>query len=344
VLASGDDSLIRVWKKVLQTVAKNQSDLGHIPSLIHDPEDRGASDTTPLFLMAVGLFRQETGEDDFLADAVSKSLNWMEYQSPTSRVMVGQLPTTDWRDEHWVLGYGLYVNAIVYTYLKLLQYNQRAQKLKEDIQYFTFSDETEHRHVHEGLMLRKKPYFALWSFKTAHNERFDLLGNSLAALCGLASPSRSGAIVSWIERECQALRDAELLGVPLSPCLFPYIRPAHPDWRPRYAKYNQPGEYHNGGIWPFISGFHISAIVASGRYKLAEAKLLALTKLVAMSRNQELQFGFNEWHQAQDGTPKGQDWQTWSAAMYLYAAKCVEERNPLYFEFLRAPEETPGKF
>ena len=29
-------------------------------------------------------------------------------------------------------------------------------------------------------------------------------------------------------------------------------------------------------------------------------------------------FGFNEWHKAQTGAASGQDWQTWSAAMFLY--------------------------
>ncbi len=36
----------------------------------------------------------------------------------------------------------------------------------------------------------------------------------------------------------------------------------------------------------------------------------------------------------------GQDWQTWSAALYLYAAKCVEERKtPIFDEIRRQPTE-----
>ncbi len=49
-------------------------------------KDRGASDTTPLFLLGVGIFRKVTGEPDFLKNAVEKALIWMEYQSPTDRV------------------------------------------------------------------------------------------------------------------------------------------------------------------------------------------------------------------------------------------------------------------
>jgi hypothetical protein len=31
----------------------------------------------------------------------------------------------------------------------------------------------------------------------------------------------------------------------------------------------------------------------------------------------------------------GQDWQTWSAALYLYAAKCVEEKRTPFFDEIR---------
>ena len=119
ILVSDNEKLIESLRRVLEILAKNQSPLGHISSLVHDPEDRGASDTTPLFLMAAGFYRKKTGEKDFLDEAVRKALMWMEYQSPSNRVMVAQLPTTDWRDEQWVLGFGLYVNTLVYSYLRL---------------------------------------------------------------------------------------------------------------------------------------------------------------------------------------------------------------------------------
>ena len=36
--------------------------------------------------------------------------------------------------------------------------------------------------VHEGLVVKHKPYYAFWSYKIYNSERFDLLGNSLAIL------------------------------------------------------------------------------------------------------------------------------------------------------------------
>jgi hypothetical protein len=335
VLVSGHQELIAKYQRVLEVLAKNQSPNGHIPSLVHDPDDRGASDCTPLFLMGVGFYRKSTGQSNFLEDAVQRSLTWMRYQSPSDRVMVAQLPTSDWRDEQWVLGYGLFVNTLVYTYLKLLNQNTDAAMIKNEMGRFAISGETQHRHVHEGLVLRKKPYYALWSYKVYKSERFDLLGNSLAILSGIAPLSRAKSMIVWIEAECAHLHEKSLLGVDLPPNFFPYIEPGDPDWRERYEKYNQPGQYHNGGIWPFICGFYVAALVAAGKKRLARAKLIELAKLNKPYRVEKVDFGFNEWLHAEDGRPMGQDWQSWSAAMFLYAAKCVEENRTPFFEDIR---------
>jgi len=64
---------------------------------------------------------------------------------------------------------------------------------------------------------------------------------------------------------------------------------------------------------------------------LTEQNLVVLTALVRLSKNPELDFGFNEWFRAQDGFACGEDWQLWSAGMCLYASKRVETgRTPLF--------------
>jgi hypothetical protein len=336
ILVSGNNKLKESLGRVLETLAKNQSEHGHIPSLVHDKDDRGASDTTPLFLFVAALYLQETGQSQFLKEAVQKSFTWMKYQSPSDDYLVAQLPTSDWRDEQWVTGYGLYVNTLVYCYLKLMGENIKAEGVRHEMGRFTITEGVMHRHVHEGLLVKHKPYYALWSYKIHSSERFDLLGNSLAILSGIASPSRADEMISWIEEECQELRNNGELALDLPPNFFPYIKLEDPDWHPRYSLFNMPGEYHNGGIWPFICGFYIAALVAAKKYRLAEEKLGILTRLVKMTINKELNYGFNEWFKAQDGHPKGQEWQTWSAALYLYAAHCVEERRTPYFDKIRA--------
>ena len=334
-LVSGDERLIEATRRTLSALAKNQTPNGHIPSLAHDPEDVGASDTTPLFLFGLGVYRMAANEADFLAEAAEKALTWMRYQSPDDTCMVGQLPTTDWRDEQWVLGYGLYVNTIVYAYLRLHGRHAEAHRLRDLMNRFEITTDRRQRHVHEGLVVRHKPYYALYSFKINNNERFDLLGNSLAILTGIASPNRARRLVAWVETECRAMREQGDLAVDLPPCLFPYIRPEDPDWRPRYARFNAPGEYHNGGVWPFVCGFYIAACVAAGRHQVARRRLAALTRLVKPWHENQAEWGFNEWAKAQNGAPAGRDWQTWSAAMYLYAADCVENRRTPFFDEVR---------
>jgi hypothetical protein len=259
----------------------------------------------------------------------------MHYQSPDDMVMVSQLPTSDWRDEQWVVGYGLYVNALVYAYLLLYGEHESAGQLRSLMNRLEVRGDKREPHVHEGLAVPSKPYYALYSYKIFNSERFDLLGNSLAILTGIASPNRARNLVAWVEAECQAMRRHGDLAVDLPPCLFPYILPHHPDWRPRYEQFNQPGEYHNGGVWPFVCGFYVAACVAAGRMGLARRKLLALTGLVKPWHENEAEWGFNEWIKAQTGHPSGRDWQTWSAAMYLYAAACVQQQRTPFFDEIR---------
>jgi hypothetical protein len=76
--------------------------------------------------------------------------------------------------------------------------------------------------------------------------------------------------------------------------------------------------------------------------ELAKRKLSALTELVKPWHENEAEWGFNEWIKAQTGQPSGRDWQTWSAAMYLYAADCVERQDTPFFGEMRAGYASPS--
>src|SRR5512141_1346653 len=142
IAVSENKKLILSVRKVLETLAKNQTEHGHIPSLVHDKEDRGSSDSTPLFLLGIGIYRKVSGKSGFLNKAVLKAMKWMEYQSPSDRYLVAQQPTSDWRDEQWVTGYGLFVNTLVYSYLQLLGYHERANNVRHEMSRFTITGGT----------------------------------------------------------------------------------------------------------------------------------------------------------------------------------------------------------
>src|SRR3954447_15037165 len=57
-LLTGKPELREQMRKTLLALAQHQTERGHIPSLAHDPENLGASDTTPLFLFGLAAFRR----------------------------------------------------------------------------------------------------------------------------------------------------------------------------------------------------------------------------------------------------------------------------------------------
>lgn len=127
-------------------------------------------------------------------------------------------------------------------------------------------------------------------------------------LAGVASPEQADTVLDCIRRHVPD-------GHPL-PALFPPVRPGDPDWRDYYGDLNQPHHYHNGGVWPFIGGFHVAALIHRGRRAEAEAALHRLARL-------NLAGNFNEWHHGGTLAPMGVEHQAWSAGLYLFALECV---------------------
>ena len=84
-LATGNEELADALRRTLVALATNQTLRGHIPSLAHDPANRGASDTTPLFLFGLALYRRSTNEPEFLHEAAQNALNWMQCQRSEER-------------------------------------------------------------------------------------------------------------------------------------------------------------------------------------------------------------------------------------------------------------------
>lgn len=66
------------------------------------------------------------------------------------KYLIAQYSTSDWRDEQWVIGYGLYVNTLVYSCLKIIGKQELAENMRRAIDRFTITGSTIHHHVYEG--------------------------------------------------------------------------------------------------------------------------------------------------------------------------------------------------
>jgi len=81
-LATGNQELADALRRTLMALAENQTARGLMPSLAHDPADRGSSDATPLFLFGLALYRKSSNQPGFLDEAAQKALKWMQSQRP----------------------------------------------------------------------------------------------------------------------------------------------------------------------------------------------------------------------------------------------------------------------
>jgi glycogen debranching enzyme len=77
-------------------------------------------------------------------------------------------------------------------------------------------------------------------------------------------------------------------------------------------------QYHNGGIWPMVGGFWITALVSAGRAAQAQAELTKLARVCAL-RN----WAFTEWLHGRTLAPRGMPGQSWNAAAFLMAQHAV---------------------
>jgi glycogen debranching enzyme len=164
--------------------------------------------------------------------------------------------------------------------------------------------------------LVERPFYLPYVAFRDYADRFDTLGNLLAVLFGVADGARAGKILDYLHgcglNEPYPVR-----------ALYPVIQEGERDWREYYRvrNLNLPHHYHNGGAWPFIGGVYVAALVQAGRLEEAERQLVRLAHMNRQGRTREWEF--NEWFHGLSGRPMGYAGQSWSAAMFLYAADAV---------------------
>jgi glycogen debranching enzyme len=282
------------------------------------------------------------------ADVVREVLRWYEYQDVDQSGLLSMQEASDWQDLFCTRGKGLYLNCLYVMTLRCAaelfiadeadSLRRHAELVAERINtYFWYlGDGNTQRHMSQTFStagvpsrdsmgrLREMPakrcligeryYLPYLGFRSS-GEWFDSFGNILAILAGVADQGQSGIILDFISRY-------SLDTWPLQ-SLAPVVRPGDEDWRNYYGSLNAPHHYHNGGVWPFLGGFYVAALVKAGRHEAAELALRSLARLNQCGQ-------FNEWHHGETGAPMGAQDQAWSAGMYVFAYECVRHgRVPL---------------
>ena len=274
-------------------------------------------------------------------EAACGVLRWYEFQDVDQSGLLSMQESSDWQDLFCTRGQGLYLNCLYVLALRAAaeicapeqsaEHLRRADAVAQCINarlwyrgdgnllpHFSHQFSTPGNSGYDSLgrrrwrpekrqLVAEQYYLPYVAFREA-GEWFDSFGNLLAILTGIADARRSGILLDLMAK-------LALDRWPLA-SLAPAVQPGDRDWRDYYDTLNQPYRYHNGGVWPFLGGFYVAALIKAGRDEAAAKAFRDLTAL-----NQRGQF--NEWHHGQTGEPMGVRDQAWSAGMYLFAAECV---------------------
>jgi hypothetical protein len=178
--------------------------------------------------------------------------------------------------------------------------------------------------------ISSRPFYLPWTAFREYGDWCDSLGNLLAILTGVADGHRTEHILRYMAQVGMAEPYP-------TKAIYPPIFPGESHWRDYYRSrnLNLPHQYHNGGIWPMIGGFHVAALVRHQWNRQAEQMLISLAE--ANRQGALYDWTFNEWLHGSSGHPMGFEQQAWSAAMYLYAENAVRTgKLPLFDELLAA--------
>jgi glycogen debranching enzyme len=355
-----DEHILQAVRASITTLAQKQSSLGCIPNNVdvatQKPNFQAYADAGLWFVIGNVVLFEQIQDQEFLKqhyDAIIRTLHWYEFQDVDQTGLISIAEASDWQDLLAVRDKGLYVNMLYVIALnkasqaarilgdeeRSAQYAGRAirvqAQLNEHFWYQGKGDSLQHVRFSYGttqpedmdvttlllpektVLLQEQYYLPYLTFRN-FGEWFDTCAHLLAILSNTAG-EKSHLILQFIEKH-------ELsLPYPVK-ALYPPIEEGRKDWRDyyRFANLNMPHQYHNGGIWPFLGGFYVAALVKAG--KLAQAQRTLERLADANTQGQ-----FNEWLHGKDGTPRGMQEQAWSAGMFLYAYECVKKGKAIFF-------------
>ncbi|PIP33424.1 glycoside hydrolase [Candidatus Falkowbacteria bacterium CG_4_10_14_0_2_um_filter_48_10] len=340
-IASGNKNLIAHARQSLLTLAEYQTDLGQIPFSI-DPKNKsvifyhlGSIDSTLWWLLSLAFYDKNTA-DKTLANSLRanshKALNWLFFQDTNNCSLLEQGEASDWADMMPANGNVLYSNVLWYKMLGdyrlikaqslvanalhvlFLPHEYDAKRWKNIKRVYEWSDQI----IFLKKSCRKIPYYLHFVSYRHGSDRFDVYGNLLAIIFGLADDSRARKILDYAEQE------AVNRPFPIK-ALTPPIKPDDHDWR-EYLEtdkrgLNRPHTYHNGGVWPYIGSFYAMALYKLGRKEDAWQALAEVARANSLNGWQ-----FNEWFHGRTGKPRGMAGQTWNAGTYLLAHRYLSAK------------------
>ncbi len=353
-LMSGDPELIAGFGRTLETLARHQGPHGEIPSNVDPLAQRvsyggtvGRVDANLWFVIGLGEYWHATGDDGLLErllpvlERVQFLLGAWEFND---RGLIYVPQTGDWADEYLHHGYILYDQLLYYRALRtvgaihahvhdshdhlLLERTSRLRHLIRANYWFSGSSALPDDAYHEVLYEKGREaarscdgdYWLPFFSPGGYGYRFDAFANVLASLLNIADRARRRSVDAYIDERLPVAETAVL------PAFWPVIEPVDSDWQKlqqnfSYTFKNHPYEYHNGGLWPMITGFYVAALALHGQRERARRFLAGVHRA---NRGPEGDWPFPEYLHGRTGEPGGNRGQGWSAAAAIIGHHAIE--------------------
>ena len=317
-------SFQNTFKQSLNLLAKHQSKKGQIPNavLLHEKPrkkiDYKSIDSSCWFIIGNHIYNKRYKTKPKLKSQIQKTLTWLSFQDMGEDHMLEQLPTTDWQDAFpHRYGHTINTQALYYKVLTLTNQKKEAKLLKEQV------------NSNKDDKLWNGNFYYPWRWKN-HNkykelgEWFDSLGNLLAIVFDLATPNQSNKILNHIKKK-KIHKPYPIKAI------YPPIKPKTKDWQPYFkdSEAGTPNHYSNAGIWTFIGGFYILALIKQKKFSEANRNLQKLAEANLQSPK------FSEWLHGKTGKPghsaseSKQGNQAWNAGMYILAFESLKKKKCL---------------
>lgn len=318
-----DEQLIETFRANLLTLARYQGNNGEIPSNVNIEKEKvsygttvGRVDASIWFIIGVCAFSRITGQDELTADlwpCLERTCNvlnaWEFNQGGLVYVPFGG----DWADEYILSGYLLYDQALRLWAMR--EMSASAKRIgKAHTEYSTKAQQIEVLLSRKYLPTPERPYYLAGYNPAEIFHQFDALGNALSCLLRLEPVEEHRKILDFAQ---------QISKFNLVPAFHPVIE--HDD--EQYLKLisaakavgkteprNKPGQYHNGGLWPFVNGFWVLVARQIGRLDVCKQWEKGIDDANALQDG-----GFYEFVDARTGEAKGMKGQAWSAAGKIFA-------------------------
>lgn len=327
-LASGDEKLIVTFKNTLETLAKNQHEIGTIPSnvLISEGKDdisygglAGRVDAVTWFV--IGVCQYAICKSDFSLvtkynSEIEKCLDLLDAWEFNNKHLLYVPLSGNWADEYITDGYVLYDQLLRIWALKSYNYFVKSDAVTDKIEKiiaqieinFTPNSVGEKYHERAYNEVIFQDYMPCSFSPSGYKTQFDAFANSLVLLLDIGSREFQNKILKY----AVALAAETQLG--LLPAFWKPIFENDEHWNLlkhncKYEFRNYPYEFHNGGSWPMVNGFFGLALIAKSETKKAATILDKINNANAVNT-----FSFYENFNTKTQESNGVSFCAWSAA------------------------------